>query len=100
VACHELIAKLTDGKLADVVINCVNIPNTEMASILMCREGGTVYFFSMATSFTQAALGAAGTGRDVNMIIGNGYAKGHAAITINILRENPAIRKLYASLYC
>lgn len=98
--CHETIAELTGGKLADLVINCVNIQNTEMASILMCRDGGTIYFFSMATSFTKAALGAEGVGKDVKMIIGNGYAAGHAELTLNILRESEPIRKLYESLYC
>ena len=97
--CADLIARVTNGKMADLVINCVNIPDTEMASILMCRDGGTIYFFSMATSFTKAALGAEGIGRDVNMIIGNGYAKGHAEITLNILRESEPIRRLYESLY-
>ncbi|OGR44677.1 MAG: L-erythro-3,5-diaminohexanoate dehydrogenase [Elusimicrobia bacterium GWA2_61_42] len=98
-SCYEAISKLTNGKLADVIINCVNIPNTEMASILMCRDGGIVYFFTMATSFTKAALGAEGVGKDVDMIIGNGYAKDHAEITLNILRESKQIRDIYTKLY-
>ncbi|MCK4543812.1 MAG: zinc-binding dehydrogenase [Spirochaetales bacterium] len=98
-ACNKAVSDLTGGKMADVVINCVNIENTEMGSILMSRQGGTIYFFSMATSFTRAALGAEGVGMDVNMIIGNGYAKDHADITLNILRESPVIRKLYEELY-
>jgi len=98
-ACYEKIHEITNGKMADVVINCVNIPNTEMASIMMCREDGTVYFFTMATSFTKAALGAEGIGKDVVMIIGNGYTKGHAEITLNILRESQKIRKIYEKTY-
>jgi len=90
---------MTEGKLADVVINCVNIPNTEMASILMCRDRGIVYFFTMATSFTKAALGAEGVGKDVDMIIGNGYCKDHAEITLNILRESEKIREIYSKIY-
>jgi len=97
--CYDEIYKLTGGKMADLVINCVNIPNTEMASILMTRDGGTLYFFSMATSFTKAALGAEGVGKDINMIVGNGYARNHADITLNILRESPAIRKMYEKIY-
>ncbi len=100
VGMYNKIMELTDGKLADLVINCVNIPNTEMASILACRDGGTVYFFSMATSFTQAALGAEGVGKDVNMIIGNGYTKDHAVIALQVLRECPPIRKLFEEMYC
>ena len=85
--------------MADVIINCVNIPNTEMASILMCRDGGVVYFFTMATSFTKAALGAEGVGKDVDMIIGNGYTKDHAEITLNLLRESKQLRDIYEKLY-
>ena len=59
----EKTEALTDGKLCDVVINCVNVADCEMGSILCCKEGGTVYFFSMATSFTKAALGAEGIGK-------------------------------------
>ncbi|HAT72866.1 MAG TPA: L-erythro-3,5-diaminohexanoate dehydrogenase [Elusimicrobia bacterium] len=99
VDCYEKLSAATGGKLADIVINCVNVQNTEMASILMCKDEGTVYFFSMATSFTKSALGAEGVGKDINMIIGNGYTKGHAEITINILRESPVIRAAYEKLY-
>ncbi len=99
-ACYDEILKLTDGKLADIIINNVSIPNTELGSILMCRDKGTIYFFSMATSFTKAALGAEGIGKDVNMIIGNGYTEGHAEITYSVLRESPAIMELFKKLYC
>lgn len=97
--CFDTISKITSGMLAHVVINCVNIPNTELASIMMCQDGGKVYFFSMATSFTKAALGAEGIGKDVEMIIGNGYTKGHAEIALNIM-ESQTIRKMYEKLYC
>ncbi len=99
-ACYDELSKLTDGKLADVIINNVSIPNTELSSILMCRNHGTIYFFSMATSFTKAALGAEGIGKDVNMIIGNGYTEGHAEITYSVLRESPVIMQLFEKLYC
>lgn len=87
------------GKEYDVVINCVNVPNTEMSSILPCRDDGTVYFFSMATSFTKAALGAEGVSKDVNMIVGNGYTKGHANTTLWELREHAGLRKIFEERY-
>lgn len=99
VACYEKINEITGGKMADVVINCVNIPNTEMASIMMCRNRGLVYFFSMSTSFTKAALGAEGVGMDVDMMIGNGYCKNHAEVALNILRESSKIRETYQKKY-
>lgn len=95
----EKAVKANDGKEFDISFNCVNVENTEMSSILPVKDRGVVYFFSMATSFTKAALGAEGVGKDVDMIIGNGYAKGHAAITLNELRENAKIRELFEKTY-
>jgi len=88
-----------NGREFDLSINCVNIDNSEMASILPVRDGGTVYFFSMAVSFTKAALGAEGVGKDVNMIIGNGYTRDHAEITLHQLRESPALCKIFEERY-
>jgi len=88
-----------DGKEVDISINCVNVPNTEMSSILPVKDEGIVYFFSMATSFTKAALGAEGVGKDVTMIIGNGYTKGHAEITLQELRENEKLRRVFEEMY-
>ena len=98
-ALMQAVSDVTDGRLADVVINCVNIANTEMGSILATRQHGTIYFFSMATSFTAAALGAEGVGKDVQMIVGNGYATGHAEHALKLLRESATLRALFEQLY-
>lgn len=87
------------GKEYDLSISCVNVSNTEMSSILPVRDGGTVYFFSMATSFTRAALGAEGVGKDVNLMIGNGYTKGHAVVALEELRESEVLRKIFKEKY-
>ena len=86
-------------RLADLVVNCVNVPGTELASILCARDEGTVYFFSMCTSFTAAALGAEGVGKDVTMIVGNGYAKGHAQIALDTLRSHPRLLSYFTDTY-
>ncbi len=99
VALMDAVAAVTKGKMADVVINCVNIPHTEMGSILATRERGKIYFFSMATSFTAAALGAEGAGKDVEMIVGNGYAKDHADFSLALLRESAQLRRLFEEQY-
>jgi L-erythro-3,5-diaminohexanoate dehydrogenase len=96
---YDKIIQATNGRLADVVINNVNIPNTEMGSILSTRDNGTLYFFSMATSFTKAALGAEGVGKDINMIIGNGYTRNHAEITLQVLKENSVLKKMFLKSY-
>ncbi|MFH5882161.1 L-erythro-3,5-diaminohexanoate dehydrogenase [Liberiplasma polymorphum] len=96
---HEQISAITLHQLADLTINCVNIENTEMTSILSTKDQGTVYFFSMATSFTKAALGAEGVGKDITMIIGNGYTKSHAETTLNIMRESKVLHDLFMKRY-
>jgi L-erythro-3,5-diaminohexanoate dehydrogenase len=96
---YRKVTEITGPRGCDVTINNVNVPNTEMTSILITKGQGLIYFFSMATSFTKAALGAEGIGKDLNLIVGNGYAKGHADLTLNILRESTEIRQLFEKLY-
>lgn len=96
---YEKVIAIVGEEGCDVTINNVNVPNTEMTSILVTKNTGVVYFFSMATSFTKAALGAEGVGSDVTMMVGNGYTKGHADLTLNILRESKEIRNLFEKLY-
>ena len=79
----------------DLVVNCASVPGTEMASILSARDGGEVLFFSMATSFTAAALGAEGAGKDVRLTIGNGYAQGHAKLALDLVRATPALQRIF-----
>lgn len=80
----------------DLVVGCATVPGTELAALLAVRDGGTVLFFSMATSFTAAALGAEGIGRDATLLVGNGYVPGHAEATLDLLRRTPALRALLA----
>lgn len=96
---YNKVTEIVGENGCDVTINNVNVPNTEMASIMVTRDEGVVYFFSMATSFTKAALGAEGIGKDVNMMVGNGYTKGHGDLTLNIFRESKAMKDLFEKLY-
>ncbi len=84
------------GGPATVTVVCVDVPGCEHGAILATADGGTVIFFSMATSFAAAALGAEGLAADVTMLIGNGYLPGHAAFALDLLRAEPAVRGLFA----
>lgn len=99
-ALWEKVDNLTGGNLCDVVVSCVSGDNCEMGAIMIARQRGKICFFSMSTSFTKAALGAEGVGKDVEMIIGNGYCEGHAELALNILRESDWLKKLYMNRYC
>ena len=98
----DVMGKVLEANSAqpvDLVINCASVPETEMASILSVRQGGTIIFFSMATSFTASALGAEGVGKDVTMVIGNGYVPDHDSLTLELLRGHEGLRKLFAERY-
>ena len=88
-------AVLAAGGPADVTVVCVDVPGCEQPAILTTADGGTVVFFSMATNFAAAALGAEGVAADVTMLVGNGYVPGHAAYALDLLRRIPAVRELY-----
>jgi L-erythro-3,5-diaminohexanoate dehydrogenase len=94
VGTYRTVEEASHGDFADLVINCVNMPGTEMASILAARPRGMVYFFSMATNFQAAALGAESVGQDVDLLMGNGYAEGHAAYALELVRRNPTLASL------
>jgi L-erythro-3,5-diaminohexanoate dehydrogenase len=82
------------GEPVDVTVVCVDAPGAEHGAILATADGGTVVFFSMATSFSAAALGAEGMAADVTMLIGNGYTPGHAALAMDLYRRSPGVRSL------
>ena len=84
------------GGRFDLVVSCASVRGTEMACLLSVRDGGTVIFFSMATSFTAAALGAEGVGKDALLVVGNGYVPGHAELTLDLVRRHPGLRALLA----
>jgi L-erythro-3,5-diaminohexanoate dehydrogenase len=83
------------GGPADVTVVCVDVPGCEGGAILSTAQGGTVIFFSMATSFSAAALGAEGLAADVTMLVGNGYVPGHAELALDLVRTTPGLRTLF-----
>jgi len=98
-AAGTLEAVIDAGGPFDLVVNCASVGGTEMASILAVRDGGTLLFFSMATSFTAAALGAEGVGKDATLVIGNGYVPGHADLALDLVRRSPGLRALLEARY-
>jgi L-erythro-3,5-diaminohexanoate dehydrogenase len=85
------------GGPVDVTVVCVDVPGCEQPAIMVTAQGGTVIYFSMATSFAAAALGAEGLAADVTMLVGNGYTPGHADYALSLLRGDDALRALFES---
>ena len=78
------------GGPADVTVVCVDVPGCEGGAILATAPGRTVIFFSMATSFTAAALGAEGARRRRDHAGRQRLRAGHAAFALELMRANPA----------
>jgi L-erythro-3,5-diaminohexanoate dehydrogenase len=88
VAVSEATVEAFEGMEADLVFVCANVPGCEGGAILACDDEGRVVFFSMATSFTSAALIAEGLGKACEMTIGNGYVPGHAKLALDLVRKD------------
>ncbi|MFV0463831.1 MAG: L-erythro-3,5-diaminohexanoate dehydrogenase [Nostocoides sp.] len=82
------------GGSVDITVVCVDVPGCEQPAVLATAPGGTIIFFSMATNFAAAALGAEGVAADVTMLIGNGYTPGHADYALSLVRRNAGVRSL------
>jgi L-erythro-3,5-diaminohexanoate dehydrogenase len=93
IALRDAVGKA--GGPADVTVVCVDVPGCEGGAILATADRGTVIFFSMATSFSAAALGAEGLAADVTMLVGNGYVPGHADYAVDVLRRHDGVRALF-----
>jgi L-erythro-3,5-diaminohexanoate dehydrogenase len=98
IAVQSAIRDATKGEMAHLVVNAVNAPGTETASVLAARDDGTVLFFGMATSFPAAALGAEGAAHPGTLLIGNGYVRGHAETALGLLRRHARLASVFAGL--
>jgi L-erythro-3,5-diaminohexanoate dehydrogenase len=78
---------------ADLTVVVVNAAGCEPTAILLTAEEGTVLFFSMATSFSAAALAADGIGSSVRMLVGSGYTPDGGAYALELVRRSQPLRQ-------
>ncbi|MEA2476767.1 MAG: L-erythro-3,5-diaminohexanoate dehydrogenase, partial [Actinomycetota bacterium] len=90
-AVGRAVEQALDGELADIVFVCANVAGCEGGAILACKDEGRVVFFSMATSFSSAALIAEGLGKSCELTIGNGYVPGHAELALDLVRSDDEV---------
>jgi L-erythro-3,5-diaminohexanoate dehydrogenase len=95
IAVMDAVTSSFEGRTGDLVVVCANVPGCEGGALLACEDDGRILFFSMATSFTAAALLAEGLGRSCEMTIGNGYVPGHAELALGLVRSEPALLKRF-----
>lgn len=95
----SVVSHATSAHMGDLVVNCVNVPGTEMATILATRRSGTALFYNMTTRFQAAVLGTEGIGHETRLIMGNGYFPGHADLALNLVREFPDLRAWFETRF-
>lgn len=88
---YQAAIRATGRKLFDVVLSVTSALGTEGAAILMSKQGGRVLFFGMATNFQTASLTAEGAGKDVELLMGNGYVPGCVDTAFSLARSNQQI---------
>jgi L-erythro-3,5-diaminohexanoate dehydrogenase len=99
VGVRRAVLDANGGREVCVSFSCVNVADAEMGAILSTKDRGIAYFFAMSTSFTKAALGAEGVGKDIDLFIGNGYAHGHADHSLAMMEAFPAVKALFEKRY-
>ncbi len=92
-----MMAALTEAgvEAADLTVVVVNASGCEPSAIVATATGGTVLFFSMATSFQTAALTADGIGRDIRMLVGSGFTPDVGRYSLDLLRRSPALQRAF-----
>jgi L-erythro-3,5-diaminohexanoate dehydrogenase len=78
---------------ADLTVVVVSATGCEPTAVLLTASGGTVLFFSMATSFSSAALAADGIGSDIRMLIGSGNSPDRGAYAVELVRRSEPLRR-------
>jgi L-erythro-3,5-diaminohexanoate dehydrogenase len=80
---------------ADLTVVVVNSTGCEPTSILLTADHGTVLFFSMATSFSTAALAADGIGSSATMLVGSGFTPDRGAYALELVRRSEPLRQAF-----
>ena len=77
---------------AELTVLVVNATRCEPTALLLTADEGTVLFFSMATSFSRAALAADGIGSSARMVIGSGYSPDRGSYALDLVRRSKDLR--------
>jgi L-erythro-3,5-diaminohexanoate dehydrogenase len=82
---------------ADLTLLCTSAPDAEGTAILVTAPRGTVLFFSTATRFAAAALGADAIGSQPRLIIPNSLTDDRGDYAFALVRANSALRTAFSA---
>ena len=80
---------------ADLTLACTSVPGAEGAAILATASRGTIVFFSTATRFAAAALGADAVGSQAALVIPNGLTNDRGQLALELLRASAPLRSAF-----
>jgi len=80
---------------ARLTLQCTSAYGAEAAAMVSTADDGTILFFSTATSFADAGLGADAIGSHVKLVIPNGLTEDLGQYAFSLLRETPALRAAF-----
>jgi L-erythro-3,5-diaminohexanoate dehydrogenase len=83
---------------ADLSLLCTTAAGAEGTALLTTADRGTIIFFSTATSFAAAALGADAIGSHARLVIPNGLTEDRGEYAFELLRGHPVLRELLGAI--
>jgi L-erythro-3,5-diaminohexanoate dehydrogenase len=81
---------------ADLTVVVVNSADCEAGAMLLTADHGTVLFFSMATSFSKAALGSEGVASTARMLIPSGHVTDRGAYALELIGRDERLQRAIA----
>lgn len=80
---------------ADLTLLCTTVPGCEGTAIVSTADRGSILFFSTATSFAGAALGADAAGSHARLVIPNGLTDDRGEYAFELVRRHPALAEAF-----
>ncbi len=83
---------------AQLTLLCTSVAGTEGTAILATGRRGTVLFFSTATNFAAAALGADAVGSQARLVIPNGLTDDRGGYALDLVRRMGPLRAAFGGV--
>jgi L-erythro-3,5-diaminohexanoate dehydrogenase len=80
---------------SDLTLLCTTVPGAEGAALVATADTGTILFFSTATTFAAAGLGADALGSRARLVIPNGLTRDQGEYAFELLRRVPELRRAF-----
>lgn len=80
---------------ADLTLICTSVPGAEGAALIATASSGTIVFFSTATRFAAAALGADAVGTRAKLMIPNGLTEDLGQYAMELVRGSAPLRRAF-----